>query len=270
MFDISTSTESFEMAVNTSDSSLPRREPAASRRTKPKHRIVLADNLSSSSLSTTLPGDPTKPPPLLASWHEPEPEPQSAPPRRIKRFRDWLRAYRYEDRKTPKQPATLLPLPEYSNPNSSVTSIGVSTHSYTSSESLVTTPDVSAAFLPSRSSLMLVPNGSLETIGNLSAPSIYTLAEEGSIDSGYLPTEQVELPAADTLSTTPPSSPPTSLLVTTPSPLPARDRELLLEPLGLTDIDYLPTSQAELLGADTLSTTPPLERSGSPQSGEWK
>ena len=99
---------------------------------------------------------------------------------------------------------------------------------------------------------MLIPNGSLETIGNLSAPSIYTLAEEGSIDIGYLPTVQVELPGADILSTTSPSPPPTSLLVTTPSPPPPQDGELLFGPSGSIDIDSLPTVQEELPGADTL------------------
>ena len=69
---------------------------------------------------------------------------------------------------------------------------------------------------PSRgSSLMFIPNGSLETMGNLSAPSLYTRAEVGSIDIDYRPTVQMELPAADTLSTTP------------LSPLLAQDRELL-------------------------------------------
>ena len=104
---------------------------------------------------------------------------------------------------------------------------------------------------------MLVQNGSLETIGNLSAPSIYTLAEEGPVDIDYLPTVQVELPVADTLSTTPPLPLPTSLLVTTPSTPPAQDGELLFEPTGSIRTDYLPTVQEELPAANILSITPP-------------
>ena len=62
---------------------------------------------------------------------------------------------------------------------------------------------------------MFIPNGSLETMGNLTAPSLYTRAEVGSIDIDYRPTVQMELPAVDILSTTPPSPPL------------AQDRELL-------------------------------------------
>ena len=64
---------------------------------------------------------------------------------------------------------------------------------------------------------MFIPNGSPETMGNLSAPSFYRQARVGSSNIYYRPTPQLEPPAVDTLSTT------------LTSPLPAQDRELLFE-----------------------------------------
>ena len=84
--------------------------------------------------------------------------------------------------------ATQLPRPEYSNPNSSVTNIGVSSLSATSSESSETVADISAVFLPMR-----------EEVGDR------TQIIDNGIDL------QVELPTTDNLRTSQPLPPPADL-----------------------------------------------------------
>ena len=99
-----------------------------------------------------------------------------------------VRGQEPEDRTTPRQSATRLPQLEYSNPNSSVTSIGISTLSSPSSESFVKAADISTVTLPMR-----------EAVGDR------TWIIGNGIDL------QVELPTADNLRTSLPSPPPADL-----------------------------------------------------------
>ncbi|KAF8261588.1 hypothetical protein EI94DRAFT_1810040 [Lactarius quietus] len=183
--------------------------------------------------------------------------------------------------------ATRLPRVQYSNPNSSVLSIGVSTLFTTSTESFETATDTPEVFIPMRravgnrtqltdygiglqqlelstadtvddqsqssssapptdiahilrlrymnsnpdvpsisgSSLYLVQNGSLETMSNVSGPPSHsTPVAVGSIDIDYRPTVQVELPTTETLSITPSLAPSSGRPVTMPPPPPVQDR----------------------------------------------
>ena len=104
------------------------------------------------------------------------------------------------DQTTPRQSVTHLPQLEYTNLGTSVPSLGGST-------------------------LFAASSDSFETLVNTSevSPPAAAGKRPQSVDSGI--GLQLEAPTADTLSTPPPSAPPSTLLVSLPSPSPPKDRE---------------------------------------------